>query len=249
MQFFDHKPVIIAHRGASAFAPENTIAAFNMAANLKADGIELDVKFTKDRKMVVIHDQTVDRTTNGHGYVKDLLFEDLSKLDAGSIFSAEFKNEKIPQLKNVFDEVAENLLINIEITNYNSIRDGLAANVCSLISNMKMENRVIISSFHPFNLITTKKLLPQVPVALLALPNFIGFLQRSFLFRWLSPGFIHPFYSDVTRKYIDTEHLHNRKVNVWTVNSEQEMKRLNELGCDGIITDNPSLAREVIGIV
>ena len=72
MQFVDHRPIIIAHRGASAFAPENTISAFRMASELKADGIELDVKLSKDGKMVVIHDQSVDRTTNGHGLIKNL---------------------------------------------------------------------------------------------------------------------------------------------------------------------------------
>ena len=248
MQFVDHRPIIIAHRGASAFAPENTISAFRMASELKADGIELDVKLSKDGKMVVIHDQSVDRTTNGHGLIKNLMYEELSKLDAGNYFSKNYLGEKIPLLKNVFEQV-DNLLINIEITNYSSIRDGLAEDVCTLVKEMNMEKRVIFSSFHPFNLMTTRKMLPEVPVALLALPNAAGMLQRSFLFRWLSPKFIHPYFSDVSRKYINTQHMHNRKVNVWTVNNKNEMIRLVDAGCDGIITDNPTLAREVLEII
>lgn len=249
MQVFDHRPVIIAHRGASAFAPENTIAAFKLAADLKSDGIELDVKLTKDREMVIIHDQTVDRTTDGHGFVNDMLYEEISQLDAGIFFSAEYKGEKIPQLSNVFEEVDEHLLINIEITNYKSIRDGLAEEICSLVKDMEMEKRVIFSSFHPLNLIKTRRVLPQVPVALLALPKTSGFLQRSFLFRWLSPKFIHPFYSDVSSKYVDSQHSHNRKVNAWTVNDENELRRVNIAGCDGIITDNPSLTRKILEVI
>ena len=144
------------------------------------------------------------------------MYEELSKLDAGNYFSKNYLGEKIPLLKNVFEQV-DNLLINIEITNYSSIRDGLAEDVCTLVKEMNMEKRVIFSSFHPFNLMTTRKMLPEVPVALLALPNAAGMLQRSFLFRWLSPKFIHPYFSDVSRKYINTQHMHNRKVNVWTV--------------------------------
>ncbi len=248
MQFVEHRPIIIAHRGASAFAPENTIAAFQMASDLKADGIELDVKLSKDGKMVVIHDQTVDRTTNGHGLIKNLLYEEISKLDAGVTFSNNYQGEKIPLLKNVFEQV-DKLLINIEITNYSSIRDGLAEDVCKLVKEMHMEERVVFSSFHPFNLMTTKRLLPEVPVALLALPHAGGILQRSFLFRWLSPQFIHPYFSDVSTKYINTQHMHNRKVNVWTVNNKHEIIRVHEAGCDGIITDNPTLTREVLEII
>lgn len=238
--------LIIAHRGACAYAPENTMAAFQKAVGFGADGIEFDVKLSQDGELVIIHDQTVDRTTNGTGKVKDLTKDELRQLDAGSSFSPDFKNEKIPLLRDVLENFSDKLLINIELTNYSTISDGLAHKTALLVKELGVQKSVFFSSFHPLNLLTTKKILPEVPVALLAVPGNTGWLMRSNLFRWVSPHIIHPYYKDIDKNYIDRQHQKNRKVNIWTLNNKDEMQRFVSANVDGIITDDPILAKEVI---
>lgn len=240
------KPIIIAHRGASAYAPENTMVAFQKAVELSADGIEFDVKCSKDGEMVIIHDQSLERTTNGHGRVNETNLKDLRNLDAGSSFSSEFAGEKIPILSEVLEEFSKRLLINIELTNYASISDGLANKAAHLVKQMGVENRVFFSSFHPYNLFITRRILPNVSVALLALPGKKGWIFRSNLMRWLSPDLIHPFYLDVDKRFIEKQHKKNRKVNVWTVNTETQIKKFLKDNVDGLITDDPSLAKRII---
>jgi glycerophosphoryl diester phosphodiesterase len=240
------KPTIIAHRGASAYAPENTMAAFKKAIELSADGIEFDVKCTRDGEMVIIHDQTLERTTDGMGKVIEKTLDELRNLDAGSSFSVEFKGEKIPKLSEVLEAFSNKCLLNIELTNYSSIRDGLAEKAATMVKKMGIQESVFFSSFHPYNLIVCKRLLPTVPVALLALPGKIGWVFRSRLMNWISPEIINPYYKDVDQKYIERQHQRNRKVNVWTVNTEMELNKMIQLHVDGIITDDPGLARKLI---
>ena len=191
----------------------------------------------------------MDRTTDGSGYVKDLNLNELQRLDAGSFFSNKYRGESIPLLQTVFEQLNDQIYMNIELTNYKTINDGLARKVCNLVKNMGMEHRVLFSSFHPINLIIARRLLPQVPVAILAIPLKGGILQRSNLLRWVSPDYIHPYYKDVNMNFINRQHRRNRKVNVWTVNEESEMKRLVDIGSDGIITDDPIMARKVLELL
>src|SRR5919108_5142241 len=127
------QPIIFAHRGASAYAPENTMAAFELALTQGTDAIELDVKLSADEQAVVIHDATVDRTTGGRGRVKDLSLAELRSLDAGRFFSEKYIGEKIPTLEEVFERVGERTFINVELTNYNSRRDRLVETVSTLV--------------------------------------------------------------------------------------------------------------------
>jgi len=238
-------PIIFAHRGASARAPENSIASFKLALEQHVDAIELDVKLTKDKEIVVIHDSQVDRTTNGKGVVNRLTLDELKRLDAGSSFAPQFAGERIPTLKEVFDLVDKQVLINVEMTNYDSPMDSLPYTVVSLVTSMGMEETVLLSSFNIFNLLITRRLLPQVPQALLAYKGICGWLARSFLGRWITPGIIHPFKTDATEEYIKQQHKIGRRVHAWIVNLPEEMERLYQHGCDGIFTDDPLLARQV----
>jgi glycerophosphoryl diester phosphodiesterase len=240
------KPLIIAHRGASAYAPENTMAAFQKAVDLSADGIKFDVKCSKDGEMVIIHDQSLERTTNGRGKVIETDLKDLRNLDAGSFYSSEFTGEKIPLLSEVLEEFSKKLVINIELTNYSSINDGLARKAANLVKRMRSEENLIFSSFHPYNLIITRRIMPNVSVALLALPGVSGWIFRSNMMRWISPEIIHPFFNDVDKRFIEKQHQKNRKVNVWTVNTESQIIKLLKDNVDGLITDDPSLARRLI---
>jgi glycerophosphoryl diester phosphodiesterase len=234
--------MLYGHRGASLHAPENTLAAFTLAADWVADGIELDAKLTLDGYVVVIHDPTVDRTTNGTGAVRDLTLQDLRKLDAGLKFASKYKGEKIPLLDEVFEAVGKKMLINVELTNYANPGDKLPEKVAELIKKHGIGSNILFSSFHPITLSRIRRLLPDIPAGLLVLPGGAGTLSRSFLGRWFSPQLIHPYYSDVNSAFVTKERRWGRKINVWTVDEQPEMIRLMELGVDGIITDDIPLA-------
>ncbi|MEJ5202837.1 MAG: glycerophosphodiester phosphodiesterase family protein, partial [Anaerolineales bacterium] len=238
-----------AHRGASAHAPENTLAAFKLAVEHGADAIELDAKLSADGEVVVIHDQTVDRTTNGHGTVRKLKLEELKKLDAGLHFGARFSGERIPTLAEVFESIGKDLFINVEFTNYASPGDELVVRVVELVRKYQLEERVLFSSFFAGNLIRAGNLLPEVPRGMLAEEGWSGWLARSVLRRRVAPHAIHPYFTDVTRDLVRKHHHWQRKIFVWTVNEEREMRRLFELGVDGVFTDDPRLARQVLGVV
>lgn len=243
-----HRPLIIGHRGASAVAPENTLAAFIQAANDQADGIEFDVKLTRDHQIIIMHDATVDRTTNGKGKVAQFKLADIRELDAGSHFSQEFKDEKVPLLTEVLESIPGDMIVNIELTNYTTPLDGLAEKTAHLIKRLNFQDRVIFSSFNPFNLWRTRRILPSAEVAVLALPGSAGAINRSWLGRLFAPQFINPYYSDINQSSIEKQHGMNRKVIAWTVNDVEEMIRLFTLGVDGIITDNPGQVRTVLGV-
>ena len=142
-----NKPKIFAHRGASAYAPENTMAAFSLAVHQGADAIELDAKLSADGYVVVMHDDTVDRTTNGTGRVSSLSLAELQKLDAGSKFPPLFKSEKVPTLEEVYETLGRKILINVELTNYSTPMDDLPDKVIALVKKFNLEERVLLSSF------------------------------------------------------------------------------------------------------
>lgn len=240
------RPLIFAHRGASAHAPENTLAAFALAIEQGAHGIELDVKLSADGEVVVMHDATLERTTDGQGKVSQHKLAALRELDAGSFFSTKFNGEKIPMLVEVFDLIGKRAIINVELTNYNSPRDGLADKVCELVKKCGQEENVLFSSFLSSNLTRTHRLLPETPRGLLALGGWIGWWARSFGFNFGAYQALHPKLEDVTHEQIARVHRLNRRIHVWTVNAAEDMRRLFKWGVDGIFTDDPKLAVETL---
>ena len=239
------RPAIFAHRGASAHAPENTLAAFEMALAEQADGIELDAKLSADGHVVVIHDMTIDRTTGAHGRVKDLSLADLRTLGAGSFLSDKFQSERIPTLEEVFAAVGKRTFINVELTNYNSPRDHLVESVCMLVKKFGLQERVMFSSFYALNLSKARSLLPEVPRGLLSLNGLLGAWARSFGFAFGRYQALHPHIKDTTHQQVQRVHRLKRRVNVWTVNAAEDMRRLFNWGVDGIFTDDPQLAVQV----
>jgi glycerophosphoryl diester phosphodiesterase len=239
------QPIIFAHRGASAHAPENTLAAFELALAQNADAIELDVKLCADGHAVVIHDATVDRTTDGHGRVRDLTLVQLKSLDAGSSFSEKYRGEKIPTLAEVFEAVGRRTLINVELTNYNTPRDQLVETVCTLVRNFDLQDRVLFSSFFASNLSKARLHLPEVPHGLLTLEGLLGAWARSFGFAFGKYQALHPNLKDVTPEQVQRVHRLKRRIHVWTVDLEQDMQRLFRWGVDAIFTDDPQLAVRV----
>ncbi len=241
------QPIVFAHRGASAHAPENTLAAFELALAQNADGIELDVKLSADGQVVVIHDPTVDRTTGTHGKVKDLALAELRALNAGNFFSAAFSTEKIPTLEEVFETCGKRTLINVELTNYNTPRDHLVESVCMLVKKFSLQKHVMFSSFYASNLSKARSYLPEVPCGLLAFGGLLGAWARSFGFAFGKYTALHPYLKDVTPQQIQRVHRLKGRVHVWTVNAEADMRRLFGWGVDAIFTDDPQLAVRVRG--
>jgi len=240
------KPIIFAHRGASKFAPENTLAAFDLALSLGAPAIELDTMLSRDRIPIVIHDNTLARTTNGNGKVADFHCEELSLLDAGSSFSPLFKGELIPTLEDVLTRYKNKLLINIELKNYHAPFDHLPHIVAELINKLDMSDTIIVSSFLPWNLLIIKRLNPDIKIALLVDPSFFGQILSSEIFSFLSPEFIHPHSTYITSHYLEHEHKLKRRVNTWTVNDPMLAKKFFAWKMDGLISDDPQAMLRIL---
>lgn len=238
-------PIIFAHRGASAYAPENTLAAFELALRQGADAVELDTKLTADGQVVVIHDQTLDRTTPKQGKVRDFTLSDIRKLDAGSHFDIAFKGEQIPTLEEVLKAIGQLTFVNIEIANYATITDELPFKVANIVKRLHLGHRVMFSSFNPLALIRARKILPDTPVGLLALPGKYGWGARSWPGTLLGYQSIHPDYRDVTPSLVKKAHQKGRYVFVYTVNQSEDMLRLFQMKVDGIFTDDPVIAQQV----
>jgi glycerophosphoryl diester phosphodiesterase len=240
------RPAIIAHRGASLNAPENTLAAFALAVQQGADAIELDVKLCATGEPVVIHDRTVDRTTNGTGEVARLSLSALKELDAGSWFDAEFAGERLPTLDEVFRRVGRDTLINVELTNYQRPLDGLPKAVAGVVRDRGLEARVWFSSFNLISLRRIRRLLPDTPGGLLLVRGG----ERPFIRRvaaWITPyDAVHPEFSDLSEDYIRRIHLEGRPVFTYTVNDPEDIRRTAAMGVDGIFTDDPTVARLVV---
>jgi glycerophosphoryl diester phosphodiesterase len=228
-------PKIYAHRGASAHAPENTIKAFQLALDHGADGVELDVTLSKDGEIVVIHDDNVDRTTDGSGAVTSMTLAELQALDAG-------EGEKIPTLNEVFERFGKKLLINIELKNMRGFSSLLPDKVAALIQAYGLVDFVLISSFNPFYLQRFRRLCPEASLGILTLPK----MANLWFWRFFQHDALHPYYKDVDQTLVDKTHRYNRQVNTWTVDNAGEIQRLAGLQVDGIITNDPLQTRHIL---
>jgi len=242
------RPIIFAHRGDFTHAPENTLPAFQQALQKGADGVELDAKLTVDGHVIVIHDPTVDRTTDGKGRVASMTLEAIRKLDAGKWFDEKFSGTKVPLLEEVFEIVGKDKMINIELTNYyTNPPDGLVLKVCELIKRHNNQSQILFSSFFPSNLKIAAKVLPEVPRGLLAMRGVFGLWARSFGFMFGDYQALHSHITNTSREQMQRAHRLNRRVHVWTANTPEEIIQLKEWGVDGIITDDPQMAVRALG--
>jgi len=243
------RPILFAHRGDVAHAPENTLPAFQQAIQKGADGVELDVNLTADGHVIVIHDSNVDRTTDGKGRVDSLTLEVIRKLDAGKWFDEKFAGTQVPLLEEVFETVGRDKIINIELkfANYFTPHEGLVVKVCELIKRHNNQSQILFSSFFPSSLKIAAQMLPEVPRGLLAARGFLGLWARSFGFMFGDYQALHPHISSVSREQILRAHRLKRRVHVWTVNKPEEILQLKDWGVDGIITDDPQMAVRALG--
>jgi glycerophosphoryl diester phosphodiesterase len=231
--------LVIAHRGFSGAAPENTLLAFRKAIEIGSDMIELDIQLSKDGKIVVIHDESLERTTNGHGKVADHTLQEIKKLDAGSWFGAEFSGERIPTLQEVLDLAKGRVLVNIEIKNPTHGQypiTELADKSLQAVKKAGMLDRLIFSSFNPVSLEYMQKKEPRAWMALLFHRPWNSFLEMTSgkKYEVLNLRNIH-----LTQEKISQVHKEELKVNVYTVNTEEELEQFVRWRADGIITNYP----------
>jgi glycerophosphoryl diester phosphodiesterase len=231
----------IAHRGASGYAPENTMAAFRKAVEMKADYIELDVQVTKDGHLVVIHDNTVDRTTDGTGKVGALTLQEIRKLDAGRFFRPEFTGEPIPTFDEVLDEFRGTIGILIELKSP-ELYPGVERMVADALRKHGMDKprnaKVIVQSFHFDSLKRFHKLLPDIPIGVLT--SEASHLTDAMLDEFATyANYVNPSCNLVTEDLADRIHDRGMQIFVWTVRKREEVKPLLNAGVDGIITDYP----------
>ena len=235
---------IYGHRGAAAYAPENTMSSFITAHSMKADGIELDVQLTADHQVVVIHDEKLTRTTGAKGMVSDWTWDQLRQLDAGSFFAPRFRGEGIPTLVQVLDYLkTTDMQLNIEIkSSVLTYQPGLVELVNRQIVDSGLQSRILVSSFDHKCLMQLKFLNPALPIGLLYSTRLVhpGEYAKS-----LGAAAIHPFHGNLDREDVEECHRLGIKVNPWTVDTPQDMRRMLDLGVDTLITNCPDLARQL----
>lgn len=233
----------IAHRGASAQAPENTMAAFEQAVELGADVIELDLHVSRNGELVVIHDVTLDRTTDGQGPVHARSLRELKQLDAGRWFSERFTGQRIPTLTEVLDRFAGKIPLALEIKAGSAFYHGIEERLVSVLREHQAVSQVAVASFDHYALCTLKALEPDLRTAALLVgrPMSIAALAGpSKVDAMALEG------SLVTVTEVEACRAAGLQLVVWTVNAPAQMRYFIDLGIDGIITDRPDLLRHAL---
>jgi len=231
----------IAHRGASAYAPENTIAAFDKAVEMKADYIEIDVQRSKDGKLVVIHDTTVDRTTDGSGKVGNLTFNELRNLDAGSWKGEQFAGAQIPTFDEILDRYHGKIGILIELKApelYPGIEENIAGKLKEQNLDKPQNEKIIVQSFNHNSMKKMNELLPKVPIGVLTSSSADTTEQALQEFS-IYADYFNPSYGIVTPDLVNQVHSLAMKIGSWTVRSQEAANFLLNVGVDAIITDYP----------
>ncbi|HSY78258.1 MAG TPA: glycerophosphodiester phosphodiesterase family protein [Verrucomicrobiae bacterium] len=230
----------IAHRGASGTFPENTLSAFRAAIDAGADMCELDVQLTRDAAVVVIHDETVDRTTDGTGEVAALTLEEIQRLDAGAKFKGgTVKGERISTLDEVFAATSGKCGLNIELKG-----GGVEAQVAAIMQARNAFADSIVSSFNWDYLKKIQTLHFNIRIALLAEEKPVDLMMNAVAMRAHA---INPRWDMVTADLCKAAHERGLKVYTWTVDADARMRALAECGVDGIMTNYPERVRTVVG--
>lgn len=236
---------ILAHRGASYNAPENTIPAFELAMENGADGVELDVHLSRDGELVVIHDERVDRTTNGKGFVKDFTLDELKSLDA-SYGKEGFENSRIPTLDEVYDLFAyTGHVINVEIKTDIIDYPGICEKLLKLEDDMHMNGRIIYSSFNHYTIRNLLDMRPDAKTGLL----YMSIVHSPWNYaQQLGAACLHPHFITLSKtpQMIKNCIARGIETNVWTVDDPSWMRTLADQGATSIITNRPDYARTII---
>lgn len=225
------KVLNIAHRGFSGLYPENTMIAFTEAINAGCDGIETDLHMTKDGVLVLCHDETIDRTTDGTGYIREYNFSELQRFNAGG--------EKIPNLEEFLDFVKDkNLLINLELKNDMIDYEGMEEKIIKKVYDYKLEEKVILSSFNHYSMVKVKNIDSKIRTGLL----YYGTLYKAYEYaEKLKADALHPHFTSIKdKKMVKKIRDMGIMINVYTANEEEDFNKLIDLGVDAIITNYPN---------
>jgi glycerophosphoryl diester phosphodiesterase len=231
---------IFAHRGYSAKFAENTMTAFIEAEKAGADGLELDVQLTKDGEVIVIHDEKVNRTTNGSGFVKNLLYKEIRKFNANK---KGVKKEPVPSLIEVLEWLQTNdMVCNIELKNTLIPYKGMEEKVINLVRYYGLTDRIIISSFNHYSIVYSYRMAPEIETA----PLFYETIYMPWIYaQSIRSKGIHPKYSLISDEIITSTMENGIAVRPYTVNKEADMHRLFKINCSAIITDDPVKALKI----
>ncbi len=249
--FYVERPLVLAHRGASDVAPENTLAAFRAALAVGADGFELDVTRCATGEIVVIHDDTVDRTTDGSGRVNTMSFSALRELDAGSWFAPQFRGERIPLLSEVLDlpqasASVPGCRVNIEIKGMSLRSDGIEREVADLVRARRLQEQVLLSSFNPLALWRAARVAPDLRRGLLYAADLPIYLARAWARHLVHFDALHPQHRLLNEQYVSWVRSKGYRLNVWTVDDPRTMQQMVALGVDALITNRPGKLRELL---
>jgi len=234
-------PLVFAHRGYSAKFPENTMMSFQQAEKASADGIELDIQMTKDGELVIIHDEKVDRTTTGSGYVKDYLYKNIRTLDAASKYNGNGQKMQIPSLHEFFEWMQHtNISCNIEFKNNKLPYKGMEEQTIELVHQYGLGSRIIFSSFNHYSMVLCNQIDQTIETALLFSD---GIYQPWMYAKAIKAKGIHPNQRLVNKDFIKSAEKFGIKVRAYTVNDPKKMKLFAKSGMNALITDNPVLAK------
>jgi len=233
-----------AHRGASAYYPENTMLSFEKALEMGATGIETDVQLTKDGVLVLIHDEMVNRTTNGAGFVADYTYRELNKLDAGGWMGEEFTGIKIPTVEElIYLTLDKNIIINFEIKNGIVNYEDIEQKLIDLIYKHKINRKVILSSFNHYSLVKCNKISKGINTGVLYME---GIYKPYNYAKTVGANAIHPYFHAINEEVIKETQKHRTQINVFTVDDEEKMKFFLDMKVDGIITNCPDKLHKII---
>jgi glycerophosphoryl diester phosphodiesterase len=228
--------ISVAHRGASGFAPENTQSAFQKALDLGADFLECDVHLSKDGELIIMHDDKVDRTTNGIGFVKDYTLAELKELDAGGKFHASFAGEQIITLDEFLDEFYGRVGLLIEIKKP-VMYPGIEEKVVALLKEYKDLRSIVVQSFDVESMRKIDMLLPELEIAVLIKPS-VQYLSSSKIKDLTSfATYINFNVTYISKRIVNQIHNHGGKVLVWSTKNQLWVDKAFQYGVDGIITD------------
>lgn len=235
--FLKTRPTCIAHRGGSGIAPENTLAAFEKAIRIGAPWAELDVRASRRGALVVIHDRSLERTTNGSGQVSDFTLKELQSLNAGSHFSPKFAGERIPAFNEVLKAARGRLRLLVEIK-----EEGIEEAVASALRKSRMSDDCIVISFSPRVLYRMRSIAKDIATGLiLKLDKPVPPSPLILRARRVGGSMISPSKEGVTRKFVEAAHSKDVPIITWTVNEAARMRELLATDVDGITTDRPDI--------
>jgi glycerophosphoryl diester phosphodiesterase len=239
---------VIAHRGASAYFPENTIPAFKGAIAMGADMVELDVQLTSDKEVVVFHDEKISRCTDGRGKIADHTLAELKKLDAGSWYSKDFQNTRIPSLAEALSVCKNKIAANIEIKTkaVSKMFFGSIEEKClKIVEQAGMQKHVVFSSFDSRAIMHLKQIDNTVTVAVLFEKKRYGSKLPSDIIESLGADAFNCSSAEFSRKWLANFKLNNIPVNIYTVNDAKNMRRFLRIGVSGIFTNKPDILKRV----